>query len=89
VENHALHALVRQVGASFAELDRLAADGTPLTSPQWVDYYKRGNDALLPLQQHLDWAVPDEADELRRANEDLRAKLRVVEPGGAATAPSP
>ncbi|MCX4239692.1 hypothetical protein [Paraliomyxa miuraensis] len=69
-------------GEVLAELDRLSEQNVALTSPQWVDYYKRGNDALLPLQQHLDVSVPDQADELRRANEDLRAKLRVLEPNG-------
>ena len=76
----------KQFSDLLAELDRLAATGATLSSPEWVDYYKRGNDALLPLQQHLDTSVADEADELRRANEDLRAKLRVLEPGGAAAA---
>ncbi|MCA9706427.1 MAG: hypothetical protein KDK70_11305 [Myxococcales bacterium] len=72
----------------MAELERLEADGTPLTSPQWVEFYKRGHDALLPLQQHLSWQVASEADELRRANEDMRAKLQALQPA-AAESPSP
>ena len=73
------------------ELDRVAAAGRPLTTEEWTDYYKRGNDALLPLLQHLSWGEPDDKGELQRANEDLRAKLRAIEPGvpqsGAEPAP--
>lgn len=64
----------------MAELERVEQQGARLTSPEWVDYYKRGHDALLPLQQHLDWTVPDQADELRRANDDMRTKLQTLEP---------
>lgn len=82
----------KRVAAVMAELEALEQRGARLTSPEWVDLYKRGNDALLPLQQHLDWSIPEHAEELRRANEDLRAKLRVLEPRPepvAPTAPTP
>jgi len=61
-------------------LQRLEDEGVTLESQQWVEYYKTGHDALLPLQQHLDWQVPDEAAELRKANEDMRNMLRKLEP---------
>jgi hypothetical protein len=73
----------------MAELDQLEARGVQLTSPEWVDYYKRGHDALLPLQQHLDWQVPEQAEELRNANQDMRAKLSALEPGRPPPPPSP
>lgn len=71
----------KQFADFMAELDELDSRGVVLTSPEWVEHYKRGHDALLPLQQHLDWQVPAQADELRRANEDMRAKLSRVDPG--------
>jgi len=72
----------REKFADFmAELDRVKDEGRALTTPEWTDYYKRGHDALQPLLQHLDWTKPEEADELRKANEDLRTKLDVIGPG--------
>ncbi len=68
----------------MAVLQRLDDEGVTLESPQWVEYYKTGHDALLPLQQHLDWQVPDEAAELRKANEDMRTMLQKLEPSAAA-----
>lgn len=70
----------------MAELDALEARGVELTSPEWVDYYKRGHDALLPLQQHLG-QVPEHAEELRNANQDMRTKLSALEPGRAVLPP--
>lgn len=64
----------------MAVLERLEDEGVTLESEQWVDYYKSGHDALLPLQQHLDWQVPDEAAELRKANEDMRNTLQKLQP---------
>jgi hypothetical protein len=64
----------------LAELDGLATGGVTLTSPEWVELYKRGHDLLAPLQQHLDWQAPDDAEELRTANEAMRAKLSAVDP---------
>lgn len=70
--------------AVLRELDAIAAADEPLGNEAWVDLYKRGNDALLPLQQHLDWKVPAEAEELRSAQVSLRQKLHAVAPGGPA-----
>ncbi len=64
----------------IAELEGVAAQGRRLTQPEYLDVYKRGNEALLPLQQHLDWQEPEEAEELRTAQTEFRAKLREVEP---------
>ncbi len=61
-------------------LDDLAAKDTKLSSPQWVDYYKRGHDHLQPLLQGLDVKVPEEAAELQKANEDMRTKLWKLQP---------
>lgn len=76
--------------AILDELDEVARSDRRLTTAEWTDYYKRGNDALVPLLQHLSWS--DEADkpELQRANEDLRTKLRAIDPGnpGAAVPPA-
>ncbi|MEX1368941.1 MAG: hypothetical protein AB1Z98_37795 [Nannocystaceae bacterium] len=76
--------------AILDELDEVARSGRTLTTSEWTDYYKQGNDALVPLLQHLSWSDEDDKPELQRANEDLRAKLRAIEPGnpGAAVAPA-
>jgi len=70
----------RQFADFMAELDGLAARDAKLSSPEWVELYKRGHDLLLPLQQHLDYQVPGEAQELRMANEDMRARLNKIDP---------
>jgi hypothetical protein len=66
--------------AVLDELDAHAAAEHHLDNPEWVEIYKRGNDALLPLQQHLQWDVPEEAEELRAAQTKLREKLHAVAP---------
>ena len=73
----------------MAELDALAARGAHLTSPEWVELYKRGHDLLRPLQQHLDYQVPTEARELKMANEDMRARLNKIDPNRPEPPPSP
>lgn len=70
----------KQFADYMAELDGLAARDAEITSPEWVELYKRGHDVLQPLQQHLDWQVPEEARELKMANEDMRAKLNLIDP---------
>jgi hypothetical protein len=70
----------RQFADYMAELDGLAARDAELTSPEWVELYKRGHDVLLPLQQNLDWQVPEQARELKMANEDMRARLNKIDP---------
>lgn len=70
----------KQFADYMAELDGLAARDAELTSPEWVELYKRGHDVLAPLQQNLDWQVPEEAQELKMANEDMRAKLSRIDP---------
>lgn len=70
----------KQFADYMAELDGLAARDAELTSPEWVELYKRGHDVLQPLQQHLDWQVPEQAQELKMANEDMRAKLNRIDP---------
>lgn len=75
--------------AMLDELDGVAGSGRVLTTQEWTEYYKRGNDALQPLLQHLSWGEPDQKEELRRANEDLRAKLRAIEPSGPGAAAPP
>lgn len=67
--------------AVLDELDEAAKAGRPLTTPEWTEYYKKGNDALHPLLQHLAGGDTDQTEELRRANMDLRTKLRAIEPG--------
>jgi hypothetical protein len=64
----------------LAEIEAVEAEGRRLTQPEYIDLYKRGNEAILPLQQHLDWKVPEEAEELRAAQTDFRAKLQTIEP---------
>lgn len=64
----------------MAELDRLESEGTTLESTQWVDLYRRGHETLLPLQQHLDWKIPAQAEELREANDGMRTALGKLEP---------
>lgn len=70
----------KQFADYMAELDAIRARDDVLTSPQWVELYKRGHDVLRPLQQHLDPQDPGQAQELRMANEDMRAKLNDIEP---------
>lgn len=72
----------------LGELDGLATGDMKLTSPEWVELYRRGHELLAPLQQHLDPQDPDEADELRTANEDMRTKLNAVEPNRPKLPPS-
>lgn len=69
-----------QFATYMEEIERLEAEGTTITSPEWVDYYRRGHEVLLPLQQHLDWTIPEQAEELRRANDDMRTTLGKLEP---------
>lgn len=64
----------------LGELDGLATGDVTLTSPEWVELYKRGHELFAPLQQHLDPQDPDDADELRTANEGMRTKLNAIEP---------
>lgn len=70
----------KQFADYMAELDGLAARDAPLTSPEWVELYKRGHEVLAPLQQNLDHQVPEQAQELKMANEDMRAKLNAIDP---------
>ncbi len=70
----------------LGELDRLDTDGTTLSNEQWVQYYKRGHEALQPILQGLDWQDPEQAKELQKANEDLRKKLWKLQPQAAAAA---
>ncbi len=70
----------RQFAEYMAELDRLAAREAELTSPEWVELYKRGHEVLAPLQQNLDTQIPEQAQEMRMANEDMRAKLNRIDP---------
>jgi hypothetical protein len=71
----------RKAFADFlGELDGLATGDVKLTSPEWVELYRRGHDLLTPLQQHLDPQDPDDAQELRTANESMRTKLSAIEP---------
>lgn len=77
----------RQSFADYmAELERLEKKAVKLSSSEWVEYYRRGHETILPLQQHLDWKVPEEAEELRKANESMRNKLRKLEPNVAGQA---
>ena len=69
-----------QFATYMEEIERLEAEGTTLTSPEWTDYYRRGHEVLLPLQQHLDWTIPEQAEELRRANDGMRTTLGKLEP---------
>lgn len=78
----------KQFADYMAELDGLAARDAELTSPEWVELYKRGHDVLQPLQQHLDWQVPEQAQELKMANEDMRAKLNRIDPNRPDPPPS-
>ena len=66
--------------AVLEELEAHAAADHHLDNAAWVELYKRGNEALVPLQQHLDWKVPEEAEELRGAQTKLREKLHAVAP---------
>jgi hypothetical protein len=70
----------RDFAAILAEIDAVKDEGRRLEQAAWIDLYKRGNEALTPLHQHLSWSVPEQADELRKAQDDFRAKLREVEP---------
>lgn len=79
----------KQFADYMAELDALATREAVLTSPEWVDLYKRGHEAILPLQQNLDPQVPEQARELRMAHEDLRAKLNGVDPSRPPAHPGP
>lgn len=78
----------KQFADYMAELDGLAARDAQLTSPEWVELYKRGHEVLTPLQQNLDWQVPEEAQELKMANEDMRAKLNRIDPNRPDPPPS-
>lgn len=79
----------KQFADYMAELDGIKKRDEELTSPQWVDLYKRGHDVLRPLQQHLDPQDPGQAQELKMANEDMRAKLNDIEPSRRAAAGTP
>jgi hypothetical protein len=79
----------KQFADYMAELDGIKARDQELTSPEWVELYKRGHDVLQPLQRHLDPKDPGQAQELRTANEDMRAKLNDIEPSRRAAAATP
>ncbi len=79
----------KQFADFMAELDGLAARDVELTSPEWVELYRRGHEVLLPLQQSLDHQVPEQARELQMANEDMRAKLNAIDPNRPDPPPSP
>jgi hypothetical protein len=64
----------------LAELEVIATEGRAITNEQWVELYKRGQDAMMPLQMHLSWEVPAEADELRTSQTQLRELLFAVQP---------
>lgn len=70
----------RVFAETMKRFDEINEAGTVLTNEQWIEHYKQGHDALQPLLQHLDWEIAAQADELRRANEDLRTKLNAIDP---------
>lgn len=59
----------------IAEYDQLIEDKAVLNDERWVKLYARGADAMTPLQQHLSWQVPEQADELRAAQEAYRVRI--------------
>ena len=69
-----------EFAAVLDELDAIVKQRRRITNEQWVALYKKGHDALLPLQQHLSWSVPEQADELRTAQDELRTKLQAAQP---------
>jgi hypothetical protein len=69
----------KQFADYMAELDALAARDAQLGSPEWVELYRRGHEVLAPLQQHLDSKIPAQAQELKMANEDMRARLNSID----------
>lgn len=54
--------------------DQLLEGGEPVDSDEWIKLYAAGAEAMLPLRQHLDWDVPEQAEEMRRAESDYRTK---------------
>jgi len=73
-----------QYDAYIAELDREIAKteetGRPLANEAWVDYYKRGHEAMDPLRRLLDPKDPANQKEVSEKYEVVRNKLRDLEP---------
>jgi hypothetical protein len=73
-----------QYDAYIAELDREIAKteetGRPLPNEAWVDYYKRGHEAMDPLRRLLDPKDPANQKEVSEKYEVVRNKLRELEP---------
>ncbi|MBL4689011.1 MAG: hypothetical protein JKY37_30750 [Nannocystaceae bacterium] len=59
----------------IAEYDKLLEAETPLNDKSWVELYAKGAEALIPLQQHLDWSVEAEAAELSKAQASYRTRV--------------
>jgi hypothetical protein len=60
---------------------RVQETKVPLPNDEWVELYRRGNEAINPLQQALDSADPNEADEVNNAHESFRETIMKMEPG--------
>jgi hypothetical protein len=73
-----------QYDAYIAELDREIAKteetGRPLANEAWVEYYKRGHEAMDPLRRLLDPKDPANQKEVSEKYEVVRNKLRELEP---------
>lgn len=63
----------------MAEVERLIEVGDGMQSAVWVEHYAKGNELLIPLQQHLSWDDPTEAEELQALQERFRIKIGELE----------
>ncbi len=70
--------------AFIAELDREIAKSEEtdrdLSNEAWVEYYRRGHEAMDPLRRLLDPKDPEQAQEVADKYELVRKKLQELEP---------
>ena len=73
-----------QFDAYIAELDREIAKSEEtdrdLANEAWVEYYRRGHEAMDPLRRLLDAKNPEHAKEIGERYELVRKKLQELEP---------
>jgi hypothetical protein len=73
-----------QFDAYIAELDREIAKteetDRDLPNEAWVEYYRRGHEAMDPLRRLLDPDDPEQQQEIATKYETVREKLQKLEP---------
>ncbi len=71
----------------LAELEQVKTEGRALETPEWTEFYRRGNEALEPLVRSLDSANPEQAKEVDAAHMKFRELIMELEPKPPGAAP--